>query len=451
MNEITALDYILLPFYLLVIYKIAYHYRDKYYSLDHPFRPYFIPALTAKIAGAIFIGLIYYYYYGGGDTFAYFFHTKIINSTLPDSPSTWFRLITHSADENVYADAQALSDMYWYDDPPTYTTSCLGALIGIFCFTKYLVINVIIASISFIGMWLMFVTFAVQYKSIIKYVAIAVLFMPGTVVWGSGLFKDSFCMFSVGSLVYCMYILFEKRTFKFGLLLLAMISILLLFLIKAYILLVLLPAIILKAILFYKKEVAKRPEKRVVFYFILALFALATFRVSSLAVRYVSTFNVDKVLETVEKQKNYLLSVSIAQDGAAYDLGDFEPSISGILKMTFPAINVALFRPYLWESRSIIQLFNALESTGVLLITLYLLFKRNILKTLRKIYNDPNLVTCLVFSLIFAFIVGVSSYNFGSLSRYKIPCTPFYMLFLMILIFDNNNTEISDTVTESSN
>jgi hypothetical protein len=450
MDEITALDYILLPFYLLVIYKIAYHYRNKYYPLDHPFRPYFIPALTAKIAGAIFIGLIYYYYYGGGDTFAYFFHTKIINSTLPDSPSTWLRLITHNANESVPADAQALSDMYWYDDPPTYTTSCLGAFIGIFCFTKYLVINVIIASISFIGMWLMFITFAVQYKSIIKYVALAILFMPGTIVWGSGLFKDSFCMFSVGSLVYCIYILFEKKVFKFGLFLLGAISILLLLLIKAYILLVLLPALILKAILFYKKEVAKHPEKKVVFYFILALFILAAFRISSMAMGYVSKFNVDNVLETVEKQKNYLLSVSIAQDGAAYDLGDFEPSINGILKMTFPAINVALFRPYPWESRSVIQLFNALESTGVLLLTLYLLLKRNIFKTLRKIFDDPNLVTCLIFSMIFAFIVGISSYNFGSLSRYKIPCTPFYMLFLMVLIFDNSNAPINDTVVESS-
>ena len=45
------------------------------------------------------------------------------------------------------------------------------------------------------------------------------------------------------------------------------------------------------------------------------------------------------------------------------------------------------------------------------------------------------MVMCLLFALSFAFVVGISTYNFGSLSRYKIPCTPFYMLFILILLF----------------
>jgi len=444
MDGITGFDYILLPLYLLLIYKIAYHYREKYYPENHPWRPYFIPGLTAKIAGAIFIGLFYNYYYGGGDTFNYFFHSKIINSTFTESAATWLRLITHNADTSVGTDARAVSDMYWYDDGASYTTSCLGAFIGMFCFTKYLVINVIIASISFIGMWLMFVTFASQYTKITKYIAIAVLFMPGTIVWGSGLFKDSFCMFGIGSLIYCMYIFFEKMTFKFSLLFLAIISIGLLFSIKEYILISLLPMLILKAILMYKKKLANHPEKKVAFYFVTIIFMLICYRASSRALSYLSNFNVDNVLETVKTQKDYLLRVSIAQDGAAYDLGDFEPTISGISKMIIPAINVTLFRPYLWEARSIIQIFSALESASILLLTLYLVLRRKLYQTITRIYHDPNLIICIAFSLFFAFIVGVSSYNFGSLSRYKIPCTPFYMLFLMILIFNKDEKTSTD-------
>ena len=48
--------------------------------------------------------------------------------------------------------------------------------------------------------------------------------------------------------------------------------------------------------------------------------------------------------------------------------------------------------------------------------------------------KDPNLMFFLIFSLIFAFAVGITSYNFGALSRYKIPCLPFYGAFLMILL-----------------
>jgi ABC-type uncharacterized transport system permease subunit len=63
-------------------------------------------------------------------------------------------------------------------------------------------------------------------------------------------------------------------------------------------------------------------------------------------------------------------------------------------------------------------------------------FSTNGLKLSFKIINkDPNVLFCLIFSLIFAFAVGISSYNFGSLSRYKIPCLPFFAAFIVILLY----------------
>jgi hypothetical protein len=50
--------------------------------------------------------------------------------------------------------------------------------------------------------------------------------------------------------------------------------------------------------------------------------------------------------------------------------------------------------------------------------------------------KDPNLSFSLAFSIIFAFAVGISSYNFGALSRYKIPCLPFYAASLIILYYN---------------
>jgi hypothetical protein len=45
----------------------------------------------------------------------------------------------------------------------------------------------------------------------------------------------------------------------------------------------------------------------------------------------------------------------------------------------------------------------------------------------------PVLTMCFVFSLIFAISVGISSGNFGTLVRYKIPLMPFYLSGLYIL------------------
>ena len=81
-SNLTILDFALLPFVLAFIYFIAYRTRNKRYSLKNPLRKYYIPALTIKVFGAIFIGLIYGYYYGGGDTYYYFNQAQVLNSIL---------------------------------------------------------------------------------------------------------------------------------------------------------------------------------------------------------------------------------------------------------------------------------------------------------------------------------------------------------------------------------
>src|SRR3954463_6834325 len=95
---ISALDWALLPFVIGIIYAIAFTYRNRKYPKKHPLRKYFIPALTVKILGSLFIGLIYTYYYGGGDTFNYFYHSQVINSAFNESFEKWFNLLFHIPD-----------------------------------------------------------------------------------------------------------------------------------------------------------------------------------------------------------------------------------------------------------------------------------------------------------------------------------------------------------------
>ena len=104
----------------------------------------------------------------------------------------------------------------------------------------------------------------------------------------------------------------------------------------------------------------------------------------------------------------------------------------------FPAaVNVTFFRPYPWESKKLIVLFSAIESFFLLFLTIKIILTVGIVKMWQTIASDPTIQFCLVFSIIFAFAVGISSYNFGTLSRYKIPCIPFYA-FAMVLIYYKN-------------
>jgi hypothetical protein len=61
------------------------------------------------------------------------------------------------------------------------------------------------------------------------------------------------------------------------------------------------------------------------------------------------------------------------------------------------------------------------------------LLKVGPIKVYGYISNDSFLLMCVVFAVFFGFAVGFSSYNFGALSRYKIPAVPFFVISLFVL------------------
>lgn len=434
MKNITVTDYILLPFYLSVIYIVAYAIRNARYPQGHPLRPYFMPGLTVKIIGAIFIGMLYEYYYKGqGDTFHMFFHSRLINESAGESIGTWFRLITHTADPDNMTDSLYVSQMFWYNDTSTYLVACVGAIIGTVCFTKYLLVVSILAAISFTGFWALFVTFAKQYPKQIQAIAVATLFLPGTVLWGSALFKDTLCMFALGWITYFSYICFEKGIFKLKHALLFCLSVICLIKVKIYILLAFFPLLLIKSILVRTIGIRNKLVRVLFLAVISCVFVFSAMYIVKLGQKAIINYSIQNIALTARATGKYLLKQSERTDGSGYDLGNFNPTVQGILSKALPAINVTLFRPYLWEARKPIVLLASLESLFMLLFTIKVIFKMGLRRLFSKILSDPNISFCLLFSLIFAFFVGISSYNFGTLSRYKIPCTPFYLLFLILV------------------
>src|SRR5690606_34806844 len=97
------------------------------------------------------------------------------------------------------------------------------------------------------------------------------------------------------------------------------------------------------------------------------------------------------------------------------------------------AVNVTLFRPYLWEVNNMVMLLSALESLATLLLTLWIMFKVGLGNLFKYLISRPIISFCLLFAIAFSFAVGISTYNFGSLVRYKIPMFPFYLAGLFIL------------------
>jgi len=145
-------------------------------------------------------------------------------------------------------------------------------------------------------------------------------------------------------------------------------------------------------------------------------------------------------LKSGEHLQELMTSINEANGGSGYILPPVNLSIWGIIKSYFVAVNVALFRPYMWECNNVFMFMNFIESFGTLLLVLVLLFKRGIRKFFNYCNNYPVLFFMLLFSMLFAPIVGFISFNFGTLVRYKIPFLPFFFSFLLILLFDKKTS-----------
>ena len=112
-----------------------------------------------------------------------------------------------------------------------------------------------------------------------------------------------------------------------------------------------------------------------------------------------------------------------------------------MLRLAPQAINVSLFRPYLWEVRNPLMLLSAMESLALLFFTLFALYKCrfNLFRTI----SEPTILFCVLFSVSFAFAVGVSTFNFGTLTRYKIPLLPFYFFAVILMIYSNKDRKFA--------
>jgi hypothetical protein len=121
-------------------------------------------------------------------------------------------------------------------------------------------------------------------------------------------------------------------------------------------------------------------------------------------------------------------------EGSFFRVGNVENSMMGLV-LLFPAgIGTSLFRPFIWEVNNPLMLLNALESLGFLILTIMILRHIGFFKTIKLIFSDRILVFCFAFVMLFAGFVGITTFNFGSLSRYKIPCLPFYLMLLFIIM-----------------
>jgi hypothetical protein len=430
-------DLIITPLLIILVYVVAYFIRGRF--TDVITRRYFFPALTVKIIGALSLGLVYQFYYDGGDTFNYHtFGSRVIWEALMENPVTGLKLIFFSSEHPDPATFRYASRILFYSDSSSYFVIRMAAILNIFTFSAYSATAVLFAVISFIGSWLFFLAFYRQYPDLHKWIAVSAFFIPSVFFWGSGILKDTIILACLGSSTYEVKKIFIDKHVTVKSFIILLVSLLAIYEIKKYVLLCFLPAALFWIFIGNLSKIGSPILKILLVPLVVAVTVasgyFAVLKVGASDPRYA----LDKLAKTARITAYDIGFYTGRNAGSGYSLGQLDDSFGSLLRLSPQAINVSLFRPYLWEVKNPLMLLSALESLALLGFTAYLILFRGL--RFFRAFRNPTVLFCLIFSITFAFAVGVSTFNFGTLARYKIPLLPFYLIAL-VLIADQTNRD----------
>ena len=431
-------DLIVTPVIVILVYLLAFIVRPR--VTDAVNRKFFFPALTLRIIGALAVGFIYQFYYSGGDTFNFHTHgSRHIWEAFWDSPSKGIQMLFSNGkhQESFY---QYSSRIYFFSDPAAFFVIRFAGILDLLTFSTYSATAVLFAVVSFIGSWMLFLTFYNKYPELHRWIAAGALFIPSVFFWGSGLLKDTIVLAALGAVTFELDRFLIRRRISVFHIFLLLASLYVIFSVKKFILQAYLPAAILWIYMGRIQRIRSIALKVMALPFILVLCALLAYysviKVGEGDKRY-AVGNLSQTARITAMDIRYQTG---RDAGSGYTLGEMDGSFIGMLRLAPKAINVSLFRPYPWEVSNPLMLLSALESTGFLFLALYVFWKRRY--SVLKALDHPDIAFTMVFSIVFAFAVGVSTFNFGSLARYKIPLLPFFFIGLALILHSKSDRNV---------
>jgi hypothetical protein len=432
----TELDLILFPFCYLFLFFIIRYKANR--QRDPRLKQLYFRAFHFKVIAVFAFTLLTAFYFKGGDTNLFYQASKDLRNAIMDDPSN-IGLILQT--EKINADHPLFNYFYYdnFDQDITYgymiTSSNfmpgkLALLPSFLFFDSYLCINMCFGFWALGGAIRLFKFFLYFYPKLWRELAMACLFVPSVVYWSAGVLKDPITFGAMGFILYALLQLFFLKRNYIGAIIMILICSYLIFYVKAYILLVL----VLSVLVWVFAEFNKVIKEKVLRY----IFSIGTFVLAGIVAFFLLSyltqseaakeFQLDSVMQNAEQQRKGYELIGQVQGGSHFTINASNPFF-----LVVESIGATYFRPFPWEISSPIILISAVEAMLFTFFTVSFFYRRGVRKFFSLAFEDGRILMCLVFALVFAFSVGSSTGNFGALSRYKIPCTPIYLILLFLL------------------
>ena len=418
---------------MLIIVAIANSIKKKN-EIKNPEYKYFIKGLLLKIVASVSFCLVYIFYYNGGDTIEYYIGSLSIANLLFEKPNVAFSILLGDLSQENFTRFTITSGWptwYIWKDPNTFSVCRYTTPFIILGSKSFIVTSMLLATFCYIGIWRLYRLLVMFYPTMAKPLATCILFVPSVVFWGSGIMKDTYTFSATCWYVVSFYgLLIQKKRITFNICGI-IVSVFFMVTIKPYILYSLIPGCLIW-LSFNRINAIKSSFLRfIITPAIVSLATIITLFILNQMSDVFGKFSMDQAVAQAQIIQQDLKREE-AYGSNSFDIGDYDGTLSDMLQLSPMAINAALFRPYIFEGSGAALFVSAVENTIILLFSILTVINIGVFRTFRYIKKDPYLIFALIFSLIFAFMVGMSTANFGALVRYKIPCIPFYLSILFI-------------------
>jgi hypothetical protein len=376
---------------------------------------YFWYGVSLKLLGGIAYGLFYQGQIQGGDTWTFFENSRILAQwgTSNFHQYLW-ALVGGSVPEEL------IRIMGYETQPRALFMAKTISVFTIITGGSYWLTGLYLSLFSFTGIWTLVERIAVRYGGSKKAALAAFIFLPSALFWGAGVSKEAIYYGGFGFLAawFWPYFHLKLRPVQW---VLAILLLLLLFQLKYYYVAVLVPVLIatlLELRLFKPHDLPWLAGLRWV-----ALFLLLVFGVSWLH----PNLRFHHLAEVVRSNSELLAQIS-----SSNALIKFSPHPDPLvwMGMNLPwATFTGLLRPNFGDWGSVYQNLAVFEH---LVIALFLLAA--VVTWPAKHIQQIDWLPCLVYVLILAGILTLSTPNFGTLVRFKISYLP---VFVFMVLYKN--------------
>ncbi|MBL4624250.1 MAG: hypothetical protein JKY42_03795 [Flavobacteriales bacterium] len=381
-----------------------------------------------KIGFGFLLFAIYYFYYGNNrftsDAFRFYDDSLVIYETLKTNPSHYFRLLFGIGLDQPDMSGYLNKMNYWTKDfthglfNDNQTIIRINSLFDLFSFGYYHVHTVFMCFISLIGLTAIYKAFIPFLREIKLLLIIGVFLIPSVLFWGSGVLKEGVVLFAMGLLLWGLFNLMRKFSVKHAFIFVS--SILLLLFIKVYVIIALTPCIIGYALL----NKYKQWNSWATYLCVIVIGCLITLSVHNRVPQ------IDIITKLHHKQFDFINMTEKTNPGSGFYLERLNNNPIAYLKAIPTALINSTFRPFLWESKSPLMLYNSIGNIVLFFFgVLCLLFKKR-----QNLISFQLVGFCFVFILLLYLFIGWTTPISGAIVRYKILAWPFFIaLFLLIV------------------